>query len=348
MSRVRGLAEWRPHAKTQALLDQVLQILADYWEHLPLTLRQVFYRLVATRNYDKTEQAYARLGETLNRARRAGIIEWQAIRDDGWQLHTPQSWGSPLDVARGYIQTLRSFRLDRQLGQPAHLLIAVEAAGMLPQVQRVADDFGIPCYAAGGFDSSTLKYELAEYLGQYDRAEVLHIGDHDPSGVHLFANLRDDVTAFANSNGGGHAIAFSRLAVTPDQIDAYSLPTAPAKPTDRRSFTGETVQAEALPPSCSPRSSRQRSMSGWIARPMPPSWRKSGRCKPCRRLPRRGWCARLAGDRATYHNARCAAFSCRSPIEMSPASPIEMSLGSCHPSRLGDLAGRSGRSMVRV
>jgi hypothetical protein len=27
-----------------------------------------------------------------------------------------------------------------------------------------------------------------------------------------------------------------------------SLPTAPAKETDRRSFTGETVQAEAIPP----------------------------------------------------------------------------------------------------
>ena len=36
--------------------------------------------------------------------------------------------------------------------------------------------------------------------------------------------------------------------MTPDQIAALNLPTAPPKPTDRRAFAGETVQAEAIPP----------------------------------------------------------------------------------------------------
>ena len=36
--------------------------------------------------------------------------------------------------------------------------------------------------------------------------------------------------------------------MTPEQIARFGLPTVPPKPTDRRSFTGETVQAEALPP----------------------------------------------------------------------------------------------------
>jgi hypothetical protein len=43
-------------------------------------------------------------------------------------------------------------------------------------------------------------------------------------------------------------IRFTRLAVTPEQIAALHLPTAPAKETDRRSFEGETVQCEAIPP----------------------------------------------------------------------------------------------------
>ncbi|MFD3422052.1 hypothetical protein [Streptomyces decoyicus] len=42
---------------------------------------------------------------------------------------------------------------------------------------------------------------------------------------------------------------FERVAVTPEQIAAHHLPTAPPKATDRRSFTGTaTTQAEALPP----------------------------------------------------------------------------------------------------
>jgi len=40
-----------------------------------------------------------------------------------------------------------------------------------------------------------------------------------------------------------------RAAVTSGQVARYSLPSAPAKRSDKRGdFTGETVQAEALPP----------------------------------------------------------------------------------------------------
>jgi len=42
--------------------------------------------------------------------------------------------------------------------------------------------------------------------------------------------------------------AFTRLAVTREQADRLDLPTAPPKPTDRRRFTGGTVQCEALDP----------------------------------------------------------------------------------------------------
>lgn len=247
--RVRGLAVWRPKTHTLALIEQVKTVLAEYAAFLPLTLRQVFYRLVGAYEYEKTEQAYSRLGEALNRARRAGVIAWDTLRDDGWQLHTPWSWSSPEAVAVQFLHDLETFRLDRQQGQPVRLLIAVEAAGMLPQVQRVADDYGVPCYAAGGFDSSTGKYQLAAWFGQFSATELLHIGDHDPSGVHLFRNLAEDVKALAEDIGGRDLdIRFSRLAVTPEQIVQFGLPTVPPKATDRRSFEGETVQAEALPP----------------------------------------------------------------------------------------------------
>src|SRR5262249_39320847 len=50
-----------------------------------------------------------------------------------------------------------------------------------------------------------------------------------------------------------HAILGARrplhaFAVTPEQIDRLRLPTAPPKATDNRAFSGETCQAEALPP----------------------------------------------------------------------------------------------------
>jgi hypothetical protein len=83
-------------------------------------------------------------------------------------------------------------------------------------------------------------------MSGYAAVEVLHIGDHDPSGAHIFLALQEDVEAFATFYS--LSISFTRLAVTPEQVIELSLPTAPPKATDRRAFEGTTCQAEAIPP----------------------------------------------------------------------------------------------------
>src|SRR5262252_4762273 len=80
-TRVRGFAPWSPQEATLQLLDQVRGVLDEYEDYLPLTIRQIFYRLVGAYEYEKTEQAYNRLCEHLNRARRARLIDMRAIRD---------------------------------------------------------------------------------------------------------------------------------------------------------------------------------------------------------------------------------------------------------------------------
>jgi hypothetical protein len=223
-----------------------------FWRNtrfLPMTLRQVFYRLVGAHEYEKTERAYSRLGELLNRARRSGKIRFDAIRDDDADLAVRVGWDSPLELIDRWRANARSFRLDRQEGQSRRLLIMVEARGMKPQIETVVRDYGVPVIGSGGFDSLTAKYQLADALGCREGiTEVLHIGDRDPSGEHLFLSLADDVAALIRDRHLPGLVQFTRLAVTSDQIVAFDLPTAPPKPTDRRSFEGETVQAEAIPP----------------------------------------------------------------------------------------------------
>lgn len=116
---------------------------------------------------------------------------------------------------------------------------------MAPQLARVGKPYSVPVYSSGGFDSVTVKHQMAELFAERN-THVLHIGDHDPSGVHVFGSLDEDVRAFASAMGAD--VQFSRLAVLPQHIDQFNLLTAPPKPTDRRAFSGETVQAEALPP----------------------------------------------------------------------------------------------------
>jgi hypothetical protein len=246
-TRPRGFAPWSPRQETLELLARVNAVLGEYQDHLPLTLRQIFYRLVGAHGYGKTEQAYARLGEHLVRARRARLVPMEAIRDDGGAVLTPNMWAS----AQEYLDAVRAqagkLMLDRTEGQKTRLVVLPEAAGMVPQLARIANPFDIAVMSSGGFDSLTEKHRFAEELAGEDRlTEVLSIGDHDPSGVSMFAAYLEDVEAFTRDLGG-EAI-FTRLAVTPAQISEFDLPTAPPKPTDRRAFNGETCQAEALAP----------------------------------------------------------------------------------------------------
>jgi hypothetical protein len=218
-TRPRGFAPWSPQPETFNLLARVNAVLGEYADHLPLTLRQIFYRL----------------------------ISMDAIRDDGGTVITPNMWASVeeyLDAVRAEADNLM---LDRTQGQKVRLAVICEAAGMAPQLARVAQPYGTTVMSSGGFDSLTEKHAFAVELARHDRpTEVLHIGDHDPSGISMFAAYLEDVGAFTRDLGG--EATFTRLAVTPDQIAAYDLPTAPPKPTDRRAFTGQTCQAEALAP----------------------------------------------------------------------------------------------------
>ena len=76
---------------------------------------------------------------------------------------------------------------------------------------------------------------------------MLHVGDHDPSGVKIYDALVEDVTAFVEEIGG--AVEFTRLAVTPKQIAALDLPTALAKKSSHsKGWVGRTAQCEAIPP----------------------------------------------------------------------------------------------------
>lgn len=248
-NRPRGFAAWKPQAETAALLADVQQVLATYSDSLPLTGRQIFYRLVATKGFQKTEQAYKRLLNLLNRARRAGLVPMDHIRDDGAIAAGLGRFESPAQFLAACHDWASTFELDLLQFQPQHVEVICEAGGMVPQLERVARPYGVAVRSSGGFDSTTVKHQLGKTYGALRKpVTVLHVGDHDPSGEHICSNLAEDVGAFAAAYGC-ESLQVLRVAVTADQQAAFDLPTAPPKPTDRRSFESDfTVQAEALPP----------------------------------------------------------------------------------------------------
>lgn len=156
--RPRGFIEWRPHAETARLVDAVIGVLDEYFAYLPLTIRQIFYRLVVTILFEKTERGYGRLCETLNRARRAQLIPFDSIRDDGFHQTGFVGWDS-IEQAKHYLRRETSnYCIDRQRDQETRLVVWCEAQGMVPQLERVAAPYSIPVYSSGGFDSVTAKH----------------------------------------------------------------------------------------------------------------------------------------------------------------------------------------------
>jgi hypothetical protein len=251
--RPRGYADWSPQAPTRALLADVETVLDTYSEHLPLTIRQVFYAIVGAGKIDKTDRAYERLCEHLNRARRAGLIDFDSIRDDGVSIVEDRTYSGLQDFHDETARRARDYRRDYQAGQPYAIELWTEAAGMVFQLARVASRYSVPVYSAGGFASLSATHEIAERaLRRNVPTVILHIGDFDPSGVSIFTSMMADAAAFVEADRAIQTLEILpvRVALTAEQVAGYELPTAPAKSSDTRSKTwsGGTCQLEALPP----------------------------------------------------------------------------------------------------
>lgn len=257
-SRPKGFTTtdtWRP--VTWQLVRQAQEVLESYRAYLPLTARQIFYRMVAAFDYEKTEQAYGRLCEALVKARRAQVIPFSAIRDDGTEeAGSSGGYESTVDWWKTVEDHASYYRRDRMEGQPVAIEVWCEGASMAPQLGRVTSRYGIRAYGTGGFSSVTVTKEIADRVLEREVPTVfLHVGDYDPSGESIFTAMSEDVLAFCAGTLGDWSEAEElfkpqRVALTWDQVRQYGFPTAPPKSSDSRSrnWAGETCQLEAMDP----------------------------------------------------------------------------------------------------
>ena len=153
--RPRGyIANYRPQERTRALLDVVMAVLVEYKDHLPLTSRQIFYRLVGTYGYEKTETFYAKLCHHIALARRGRRIPFGVIRDDGVATFSLEHYANADDFRAHLRLKAKNYRRDLLAGQAVHVEIWCEAAGMLPQLHRVAAQYSVNVFSSSGFDRS--------------------------------------------------------------------------------------------------------------------------------------------------------------------------------------------------
>ncbi len=223
-----------------ALVTHAAAIVKSY--DTRVTLRQLFYRLVAAQLLPNTTNAYKSLSKYTAEARRAGTFP--ALMDRGRTIHRYQTFAGVTE-ARAWLTDI--YRRDRTAGQRHTVYLGVEKAGIVAQLQEWFGDLGVPVLALGGYGSQTYVDDVIADVADAERpAVLLYAGDHDPSGEDID---RD----FVKRTGCWDEVR--RVALSAAQVVQYGLPSQPGKPTDSRAAGfiarhGQLVQVEldALPP----------------------------------------------------------------------------------------------------
>lgn len=226
--------DWAPRGEATGLVARIDEISADYWARgYRMTLRQLYYQLVARVVIPNTDRSYKRLGSIVDSARLAGMLDWDYIEDRTRNVYATD--GGDTSPESAIQSTAGGYRRALWEDQPEHVELWVEKEALTGVVARAAREMGVNYFACRGYVSQSEMYSSAKRFASYAKYDgkkttVLHLGDHDPSGIDMTRDIRERLALFA----GEHAPKVTRIALNMEQVRRYELPPNPAKVTDAR------------------------------------------------------------------------------------------------------------------
>lgn len=214
-----------------ARIRQACAIVEEYVaQGFSLTLRQLYYQHVARGLCENTQAEYDRLGSVVVDARMGGWMSWTAIEDRTRNLSTWCYHEAPQQAVRGLAA---SYRLNKWAEQPMRPEVWVEKEALAGVVESICGRLQVDFFSCRGYASKSEMWRagrrFAGYVGRGQTPVVLHLGDHDPSGLDMTRDIREQLRIFA-----GVPIQVVRLALNRSQVDVYAPPPNPAKTTDSR------------------------------------------------------------------------------------------------------------------
>lgn len=225
--------DWNPGTKTtKALLASATAVVDEYRaQGYALTLRQLYYQLVARDIIPNKQSWYNRLGELVKNARLAGFIDWGAIEDRGRVPKMPAHWSGPDGVISAAIY---GYRLDRWAGQEYRVEVWCEKDALSSVIEPVCNRWHVCMMANRGYSSSSAMYDAAKRFEEVSAdgvtPVVIYLGDHDPSGLDMSRDIDDRLDLMTY----GEPPIVKRIALNYDQVEEYSPPPNPTKLTDSR------------------------------------------------------------------------------------------------------------------
>lgn len=232
-----------------ARIEQINRIIDEYKG--ALTLRQLYYQLVARAVIPNLQEEYSKLGRVVSDGRLAGLISWDAIEDRGRNLRGYEVFGSPAEAMSAAV---REYKIDMWANQPWRPEIWVEKQAMEGVIGEIAGQLRVDFFATKGYNSQSEQWRagmrMAGYIKKGQRPVIFHLTDHDPSGLDMTEDLKRRLELFA-----GVPVLVQRIALTSTQVHQFAPPPNPVKKTDSRMAeyvrkTGLNMcwEMDALPP----------------------------------------------------------------------------------------------------
>lgn len=224
--------EWNPRNSSRVLINTANEIIDDYVASgYSLTLRQLYYQFVSKGLIPNTERSYKNLGNVITRGREAGLISWSVIED---RTREAKSWlvNETDDEVLHNIQYHVQHNMWKY--QNYYVEVWVEKEALSQVIRKPCNALNVPYLACKGYLSASAAYragkrfESAQNAGK--QGVLIHLGDHDPSGIDMTRDNDDRIDLFGRHSG----VDVRRIALNMDQIEQYKPPENPAKMTDSR------------------------------------------------------------------------------------------------------------------
>jgi len=228
--------DWNPKPATLELVYLAEDIIHEYEKQgYVLTLRQLYYQLVARGLIENTERSYKNLGNHITKARMAGLLDWSLIEDRNRTFNQLGICEDEYSLMRRLAPSINYDLWDRQ---DNYVEVWVEKEALGNVIARACEPLRVPYLACKGYLSASEIWRggqrLKSKLEDYKNCVVIHLGDHDPSGIDMTRDNQARLSLFSEEGKFLDGVFVKRVALNMDQVRAYNPPPNPAKEKDTR------------------------------------------------------------------------------------------------------------------
>ena len=227
MDKAKTCTSTKFTAFTRPIADAIIEVVNELQEYLPLTVRQIYYRLVSKQIIKNSIEQYRKVSRLLVKLREIDVVPWSAIEDRSRRTTEKRGYSDvetwlvdrlqylhPKAYARCYIQSQQNYV---EVSSEKDALASILENELWPYCTRLN--------VVRGQVSATFVEQMARRFGDAVmrglRPVLLHFGDLDPSGIAISKAIKRNLYERHDID-----VDVRHVALTPAQVDLFELPSS--------------------------------------------------------------------------------------------------------------------------